>query len=57
VAEAGVEKGGARAVLFIGAQGGKRPKASWRRRGMPQRRWGAHSAGAQGRDLTGKLRA
>jgi hypothetical protein len=45
VAEAGVGKGGARAVLFIGAQGGKRPKASWRRRGMPRRRWGAHSAG------------
>jgi hypothetical protein len=45
VAEAGVGKGGARAVRFIGARGGKRPKASWRWRGMPRRRWGAHSAG------------
>jgi hypothetical protein len=28
LAEASVGKGGARAVLFIGAQGGKQPKAS-----------------------------
>jgi hypothetical protein len=45
VANAGVGKGGARAVLFIGARGEKRPKSSWRRRGMPRRRWGAHIAG------------
>jgi hypothetical protein len=38
VAEAGVRKDGARVVLFIGARGGKRPKASWRRRGMPRQR-------------------
>jgi hypothetical protein len=31
VTKAGVRKDGARAVLFIGARGGKRPKASWRR--------------------------
>jgi hypothetical protein len=37
VAEASVGKGGARAVLFIGARGEKRPKASWRWRGMPWR--------------------
>jgi hypothetical protein len=37
VAEAGVRKDGAQAVLFIGARGRKRPKASWRRRGMPWR--------------------
>jgi hypothetical protein len=40
VAEASVGKGEARVVLFIGARGRKRPKASWRRRGMPPRRWG-----------------
>jgi hypothetical protein len=47
VAEAGVRKDGARAVLFIGSRAGKRPKASWRRRGMPQRRWGRTALGTR----------
>jgi hypothetical protein len=47
VAEAGVRKDGARAVLFIGAWGGKRLKASWRRQGMPRRRWGHTAPGTR----------
>jgi hypothetical protein len=47
VTEAGVRKDGARAVLFIGARGRKRPKASWRRRGMPQWRWGRTAPGTR----------
>jgi hypothetical protein len=47
VAKAGVRKDGARVVLFIGARGRKRPKASWHRRGMPRRRWGRTAPGTR----------